>query len=128
MYFSIAAPQVITLPDGTQLSFRVNPADTSLVEMHIVGVDGNDVPGTHVLTFKRNGGPNDTSFVPTNPPKEAVDKPLYADAPSVDKDAVRGDSWQTKQDMPGWDKPPAGDTFAPAGKAANAPVDTKPAA
>lgn len=100
MYFSISAPQNLTLPDGQILSFRVNAQDSSLCEMHIVGVDGNDVAGTHVLTFKRNGGPQDTAFVPAEQPKEQPaykdapdERPAYADAPSVDKDAVRGNSW-----------------------------------
>lgn len=121
MYFSIAAPQVITLPDGTQLSFRVNPADTALVELHIVGVDGNDVPGTHVLTFKRNGGPNDTSFVPT---AQIDEQPDYKSADEGTREVNH-----TPQDAPLSqyasvnDEPirgPYPDT--------DGPVDTKPAA
>jgi len=65
MYFSIAAPQNVTLPDGTILSFRINAQNSALCELHVVGVDGQDVAGTHILTFNRNGTPSDTSFVPT---------------------------------------------------------------
>lgn len=119
MYFSIAAPQIITLPDGTNLSFRVNPADSSLVELHIVGVDGNDVPGTHVLTFKRNGGPNDTFFIPT---AQIDEQPPYK---SVNDDAVRADGWK---ELPVRE---VYDSSAPPevrGKPVAEPVDTKPAA
>ncbi len=112
MYFSISAPQQVTLPDGQVLSFRVNAQDSSLCEIHIVGVDGNDVAGTHVLTFKRNGAPSDTQFIPVPKP---IEQPAYktgptdaeieakkqadlkvADAPyaSVNKDAVRADDWK----------------------------------
>ncbi len=102
MYFSISAPQQVTLPDGTVLSFRVNAQDSSLCEIHIVGKDGEDVAGTHILTFKRNGGPSDTTLVatpqiaPAAAPAPA--KPAYK---SVDDDAVRADDWS------GSGKPPA---------------------
>lgn len=86
MYFSISAPQNVTLPDGRVLSFRVNPVDTSLVELHVLGTNQNDETGTHVLSFKRNGSMADQSFV-------ALPKP-DAPYPSVDKDAVRGDNWR----------------------------------
>ena len=93
MYFSISAPQDVTLPDGRVLSFRVNAQDSSLCEMHIIGKDADDTPGTHILTFKRNGGPQETSFTPV---AAIPTQPAYADAPSVDKDAVRADAWSTK--------------------------------
>ena len=100
MYFSISAPQNVTLPDGTTLSFRVNPVDSSLCEIHMVGVDGSDVAGTHILTFGRNGGPKDTAFVANPKPVEPVvaapipPVPKPASYPSVDKDAVRADDWK----------------------------------
>ncbi len=75
MYFSISAPQQVTLPTDppVTLSFRVNSADSSLVEIHIVGANDEDVAGTHILTFKRNGAPSDTVFVPTpEAPKPAT--------------------------------------------------------
>ena len=103
MYFSISAPQNVTLPDGSLLSFRVNATDSSLVEMHILGKDKNDVAGTHILTFKRNGGPQETSFTPVAAIKE---QPAYAGAPSVDKDAVRADAWSTKTPYTDAAKPP----------------------
>ncbi len=99
MYFSISAPQQITLPTDppVTLSFRVNAQDSSLCEIHIVGKDGEDVAGTHILTFKRNGAPSDTQFVEAPKAAEATYKPDYSSAPSVDKDAVRKSDWETKQ-------------------------------
>ncbi len=115
MYFSISAPQNVTLPDGQVLSFRVNAVDSSLVEIHVLGTNDKDEDGTRILTFKRNGAPSDTTFVPVEKPKEtAVDtkgptadasaadaKPPAKPYPSVDKDAVRADDWQTTRDMTG---------------------------
>lgn len=148
MYFSIAAPQNVTLPDGQVLSFRVNAQDSSLVEIHIIGADGNDVPGTHILTFKRNGSPSDTQFVAApkqdqqpayktsaEPDEDIPGTPVpvppvpYADSPSVDQDAVRANSWPANK---GLDR-----TAAPIGKVNTSdqinrgyktPGDNKPAA
>ena len=112
MYFSIAAPQNVTLPDGTILSFRVNAQNSALCELHVVGVDGQDVAGTHILTFNRNGTPSDTSFVPT-PVQPA--QPAYK---SVDEDAVRADAWKRPEDKPASPTPPP----------SKPSVDTKPTA
>lgn len=78
MYFSISAPQSLAIPDGPSLSFRVNTADSSLVEMH-VSVPG----GVHVFTFKRNGTLADQSF------HEAVQPEPLAGYKSVDDEPVR---------------------------------------
>lgn len=56
-YFAIAAPQTVHLPDGTQIDFRVNAADTSQVEIHISGKHDQLGNGTWVIPLKRNGGP-----------------------------------------------------------------------
>jgi len=97
MFFAIA-PQQVALPDGPTLDFRVNPADTSLVEIHIAAADG-----VHVLTFKRNGAYASSEFIPTEKP-EADAAPATEPAPpqqpsppiaplaeykSVNDDAVR---------------------------------------
>lgn len=133
MYFSIAAPQNVPLPDGRVLSFRVNPVDTSLVELHIAGADHNDAQGTHVLTFKRNGAAQDTQFVPTAQPALKEDIPgtpvpvppvPYADAPSVDEDAVRANSWPTQP--PNKVRTSSGQPAPDRGY--KTPVDDKPAA
>lgn len=99
--FSISAPQNVTLPSGRVISFRVNAQDTSLVEMHIPDTDG-----THILTFKRNGGAQDQTFVgrPETP------KPL-AGYKSVDDDAVRD---QPKKPEPIASKPERFETASPA--------------
>ncbi len=56
------------------------------------GPDGE--PGTHVLTFKRNGAASDTTFVPVAKPvdPENSQAPLAA-YKSVDDDAVRKDKY-----------------------------------
>lgn len=87
-YFSIAAPQTVVLPDGTQLHFRINPADSSLVEIHLAG-EHNGETGTHIVTFKRNGGQTGKlEFVPVEAPKSNPAQPL-AGYKSVNDDAVR---------------------------------------
>lgn len=53
-YFAIAAPQTVILPNGTTLNFRVNPVDSSQVEIHMTG-DHNGAQGTWVIPMKRNG-------------------------------------------------------------------------
>ncbi len=110
MYFSIAAPQQVTLPDGTVLSFRVNAQDSSLCEIHVLGVDGNDAAGTHILSFKRNGSPADTTFVATpkapGPPQPKEVAPL-AGFKSVDDDAVRTDASAPTPPAEPVDTPPA---------------------
>jgi hypothetical protein len=65
-YFSIAAPQTVVLPDGSTLSFRINPANSALVEIHLDGVASadDDTPGKHVLSFNRNGSAASQAFVP----------------------------------------------------------------
>jgi hypothetical protein len=93
MFFAIA-PQQVALPSGDTLDFRVNPADTSLVEIHIAGHDG-----THVLTFKRNGAYASSEFIPTDKPVAELAPPTEPPPPSnplvgyksVDDDAVRTD-------------------------------------
>ncbi len=83
MFFSIA-PQTVTLPDGTALSFAVDPVDSSLVSL---------VTPTHKLTFKRNGALLSSDPIPD--PTPLPEPPLpYADSPSVDADAVRADGWK----------------------------------
>ncbi len=82
MYFSISAPQQVTLPDGTVLSFRVNAQNSAICEIHIVGQDGEDVAGTHILSFNRNGAPSDTQFVPV------PDAPKPSPAASADQPAT----------------------------------------
>lgn len=54
-YFSIAAPQTVVLPNGTQLHFRVNPADSSQVELHVTG-ERDGAEGTWVIPMRRNAG------------------------------------------------------------------------
>lgn len=65
--FAIAAQSVV-MPDGSTINFRVNPVDSSHVEMHVSGRDRDGHPGTHVMTFKRNGGPQDVTFAATAAP------------------------------------------------------------
>ncbi len=111
MYFSISAPQSVAIPSPggpITLEFRVNPADSSLVEIHATGADKDGIDGTHILTFKRNGGAQDQTFVPTpapettvatNGPQADASSPTTSPAskksyPSVDDDAVRADDWK----------------------------------
>lgn len=85
MYFSISAPQSVTLPNGQVLHFRVNPVDTSLCELHVAGKrDGED--GTHILTIKRNGIPVDDTFVAT--PDSATAQPKTKAAAQPDGDPI----------------------------------------
>ncbi len=97
-YFSIAAPQTVPIytadKDGETpaivLDFRINAANSALVEIHVKGLpcsDDGETEGTNVLTFNRNGGFVSAQFVP---------KPVAPDEPaplagykSVDDDAVR---------------------------------------
>ncbi len=111
MYFSISAPQQVTLPDGTMLSFRVNAQNSAICEIHIVGKDGADVAGTHILSFNRNGSPSDTAFVPTpDAPTPATPTPAQVEA-------------KKQADMKVADAPY---TTAPAGiYGSNKPVDSK---
>lgn len=88
LVFAVAA-QSLSLPDGTVLDLRVNQVDTSQVEIHVRGRDDEGQYGTHILTFKRNGGPLTQEFRPA-PDPAGISRPAsptnYA---SVDKDAVR---------------------------------------
>ncbi len=129
MYFSICAPQSVVIPTPAgpvTLQFRVNAQDTSLVEIHAVGASPDGIDGTHILTFKRNGGAQDQTFTPAEQPALKDDGPVptvpgtpipaakpYA---SVDDDAVRGDDWKPvpMASSPGVKPKPS--------------VDTKPAA
>jgi len=99
MYFSIAAPQNVTLPDGKILSFRVNAQNSALCELHVVGVDGQDVAGTHILTFSRNGTPSDTSFVPT-PVQPAQPTSEAATGKAIDVDLKKSEAAYDKQTAP----------------------------
>ncbi len=110
MYFSIAAPQQVILPDGRVLSFRVNGQDSSLCEIHVIEEEAGGVAGTHILTFKRNGGPQDTAFAATPQIEPAPPVAPLEGYKSVDDDAVRTDK--------------AASLNLPKG----APVDAKPAA
>lgn len=75
-YFSIAAPQSVTLPNGTTLHFRINPADSSQVEIHLTG-ERDGAKGTWVIPMRRNGsaaGAPEFSAAPTSsdaPPNRA---------------------------------------------------------
>lgn len=101
------AEQTIALPDGTMVELRTNQADTSQVEIHIKGDDEGQA-GSHVLMFKRNGGPLGREFRPSPTADEPAPAPrtiLDDDAhnrsqftlnPSVDKDAVRGAPGEAK--------------------------------
>ncbi len=76
--FSIAA-QSVTLADGLQLHFRVNPVDSSQCEIHVAGRSPSHsaIEGTHVITFKRNGGEASRDFVPTQAkptPQERIEQ------------------------------------------------------
>ncbi len=112
MYFSIA-PQTLTLPDGTCLSFAVDATDSSLVTLTVA----NDA-GSVVSTFKRNGeiigtpepvkpqegappvlAPRETTTNPNGaqvdasaPYTKGSDKPPYN---SVDAEPVRADDWSS---------------------------------
>ncbi len=115
MYFSIAAPQSVTVPTPAgpvTIEFRVNPADSSLVEIHVKGASPDGIDGTHTLTFKRNGTASDQTFTPVERPAGAplpVGKQLSEDIPgtpvpvppvpyaSVNDGAVRGTDPQWDQ-------------------------------
>lgn len=65
-YFAIAAPQTVVLPNGLTLDFRIDPQDSSIVEIHLRGLSLDGQQGTYIMPFKRNGSPaGRTEFIPT---------------------------------------------------------------
>lgn len=79
--FSIET-QTVSLPGLPVLRFRVNPVDTSLVELHIDTKGPAGESGTLIAVFKRNGGPATTSFFAT-PLRDVLPRSAPLDTPEI---------------------------------------------